>query len=60
MWVTWMLAYIIRYIEEQTAAQEKQASNGNATKVQPIEINNLLKTKRKALHLFTLKDGAPG
>jgi hypothetical protein len=24
--------YIIRYIEEQTAAQEKQASNGNATK----------------------------
>ena len=26
-------AYIIRYIEEQTAAQEKQASNGNATKV---------------------------
>lgn len=25
--------YIIRYIEEQTAAQEKQASNGNATKV---------------------------
>lgn len=26
-------AYIIRYIEEQTAAQEKQASNGDATKV---------------------------
>jgi hypothetical protein len=26
-------SYIIRYIEEQTAAQEKQASNGNATKV---------------------------
>jgi len=25
-------ALIIRYIEEQTAAQEKQASNGNATK----------------------------
>lgn len=25
--------YIIRYIEEQTAAHEKQASNGNATKV---------------------------
>jgi protein SCO1 len=25
--------FIIRYIEEQTAAQEKQASNGNATKV---------------------------
>src|SRR6267154_2576236 len=25
--------YIIRYIEEQTATQEKQASNGNATKV---------------------------
>jgi protein SCO1 len=24
--------YILRYIEEQTAAQEKQASNGNATK----------------------------
>jgi hypothetical protein len=24
--------YIIRYIEEQTAAQEKQASNGNAMK----------------------------
>ena len=24
--------YIIRYIEEQTTAQEKQASNGNATK----------------------------
>ena len=26
-------AYIIRYIEEQTAAQEKQANNGDATKV---------------------------
>jgi hypothetical protein len=26
-------ALIIRYIEEQTAAQEKQASNGNAAKV---------------------------
>jgi hypothetical protein len=26
-------SYIIRYIEEQTAAQEKQASNGDATKV---------------------------
>ena len=25
--------FIIRYIEEQTAAEEKQASNGNATKV---------------------------
>jgi len=25
--------YIIQYIEEQTAAQEKQASNSNATKV---------------------------
>jgi len=25
--------YILQYIEEQTAAQEKQASNGNATKV---------------------------
>jgi hypothetical protein len=25
--------FIIRYIEEQTAAQEKQASNSNATKV---------------------------
>jgi aminoglycoside/choline kinase family phosphotransferase len=25
--------FIIHYIEEQTAAQEKQASNGNATKV---------------------------
>jgi protein SCO1/2 len=25
-------SYIIRYIEEQTTAQEKQASNGNATK----------------------------
>jgi len=25
--------YIIRYIEQQTAAQEKQASNGDATKV---------------------------
>jgi aminoglycoside/choline kinase family phosphotransferase len=24
--------YLIRYIEEQTAAQEKQASNGTATK----------------------------
>jgi hypothetical protein len=26
-------SYILRYIEEQTAAEEKQASNGNATKV---------------------------
>jgi hypothetical protein len=26
-------AYIIRYIEEQTTEQEKQASNGNETKV---------------------------
>jgi hypothetical protein len=26
-------SYLIRYLEEQTAAQEKQASNGNATKV---------------------------
>ena len=25
--------YLIRYIEEQSTAQEKQASNGNATKV---------------------------
>jgi hypothetical protein len=25
-------SYIIRYIEEQTTEQEKQASNGNATK----------------------------
>ena len=25
--------YILRYIEEQTAVQEKQTSNGNATKV---------------------------
>jgi hypothetical protein len=24
--------FIIRYLEEQTAAQEKQSNNGNATK----------------------------